>query len=94
MNENMFDKFNNEYLTKVWEEHCDYNNKCKKMIESARSEYVNETLDTGYIPSSAAFYYWLQNRYGIRYETNMAVRWDNIQIIDQEKYLLFLLKWG
>jgi hypothetical protein len=67
-----------------------------KMLYQARQEYLKLT-DQGaaeFNMNSSAFFYYLKQNYGLLVETVDGKIAGEYAIVDEKKYLLFLLKFG
>jgi hypothetical protein len=66
------------------------------MLRSAKDEFmrVTDQESIGYITDPSAFYHYLKQNYGLQVETVDSKVTDDCAIIDEKKYLLFLIKFG
>lgn len=67
-----------------------------KMLRSAKNEFLDLTgqENTEYDILDGAFYYYLERNYGLRVELIDGQIAGEYSVIDEKKYLLFLLKFG
>lgn len=66
------------------------------MLRSAKEEFLDLTGEesTEYDILDGAFYYYLERNYGLRVELIDGSIAGEYSIIDEKKYLLFLMKFG
>jgi len=70
-----------------------------RTIDNAWSWWFSNVLGSHYRYSTyasqrAGFSEWLEENYGIKDEPNISTAPWNWEIVDQEKYTLFVLKWA
>ena len=67
-----------------------------EMLRSAKDEFmrVTEQESIGYITDPGAFYYYLKQNYGLQVETIDGKVTEDYAVVDEKKYLLFLIKFG
>lgn len=67
-------------------------------LRQARAEYMGETsVDTYHSPPATIgsdFYYWMQNRYGIRMDFTDGLVSGTYTVVDAKKEMLFRIKYG
>jgi hypothetical protein len=63
-----------------------------KSLKKLRLEFLNETETTEY--DAIKFLAWVENRYGFRPKLFESYITDDLEIVDQKKYLMYLLKYG
>ena len=63
-------------------------------LKLARADYFNDTVENEH-PRPEGFYYYLQLKWGIKVmldkDNNIT---EEVEIIDEGKYLMFLMKYG
>jgi hypothetical protein len=67
-----------------------------KMLYNARQEFLKltEQVSAEYDIDPGAFYYYLTQNYGLQVETIDGKITGNYAVINEKKYLLFLIKFG
>jgi hypothetical protein len=67
-----------------------------KMLYNARQEFLKltEQVSAEYDIDPGAFYYYLTQNYGLQVETVDGKITGNYAVINEKKYLLFLIKFG
>lgn len=71
-------------------------NKYWQMLRSAKNDFLRLTEQAAleYEMGEGAFYYYLQQNFGLRVELIDDKIAGEYTIVDEKKYLLFLLKYG
>ena len=81
----------------TWEqERRDKRDKYWSMIKAARADYMNlmNEAQAEYDTDAGAFYYYLQQNYGLKMELIDGKITSNYTIVDEKKYSMFLLKYA
>jgi hypothetical protein len=67
-----------------------------KMLYNARQEYLKLTDQESaeFNMNSGAFFYYLKQHYGLQVETVDSKITGDYAVVDEQKYLLFLLRFG
>ena len=60
----------------------------------ARADFFNNTVETEH-PTTSAFYYHMQSKWGVKMtlDNNQNIT-QSYEIVDEPKYLMFLMKYG
>lgn len=80
-----------------WEEDRKRNrNKYWAMLRKANADYLKltEQASIEYELGQGAFYYYLQQNYGLKVELIDGKIAGDYHVVDEQKYLLFVLKYG
>jgi hypothetical protein len=66
------------------------------MLRSAKAEFIKATdqESIGYVTDPGAFYHYLKQIYGLQVETIDGKVTDDYAVVDEKKYLLFLIKFS
>ena len=66
------------------------------MLHAARQEFLNLTEQAAaeYCSVSGAFFYYLRQNYGLQVELKDGKIAGEYAVVDEKKYLLFLMKFG
>jgi hypothetical protein len=64
------------------------------MLRRAKNEYLSLVDGTEYNDGINGFYYFMQQNYGLQPELIDGNLGSTYNIVDEKKYLLFLLKYG
>ena len=66
------------------------------MLRSAKDEFmrVTEQESIDYTTDPSAFYHYLKQHYGLQVETMDSRITSEYAVVDEKKYLLFLMKFG
>ena len=66
------------------------------MLRRAKADWVRLTdqASIDYSMGDGAFYYYLQRNYGLRMEMIDAKITANYEVVDDAKYLMFVMKYG
>jgi hypothetical protein len=63
------------------------------MLRSAKNEFLRVT-NQEYIAAPAVFYHYLKQHYGLQVETIDGKVTEDYAVVNEKKYLLFLMKFG
>jgi hypothetical protein len=65
-----------------------------KKLQMARADFFNNTVETEH-PTTSAFYYHMQSKWGVKMtlDNNQNIT-QSYEIVDEPKYLMFLMKYG
>lgn len=76
------------------DDHHRRRNEYWQKLQMARADWFNNTVETEH-PSTDAFYYFMQHKWGIKMNLDSSKNITaSYQIIDESKYLMFLMKYG
>ncbi len=63
-----------------------------RALKEIRNEYLKETIDTDY--DAVRFLTWVEEKYGFRPAMFDSYLTDDFEVVDQKKFIVYILKYG